>query len=169
MGAGVHCAGAGERGGLALGALWRRLSRGWPDAGRRRLAGGQVCACRRNGRGSARTGVERAGAYRYAFDYLYEVLKRAGRLAGLKSRPDQADSEMTIESIIDARVIHGSPQTVAEQLLAFRQETGPFGQVLVTGMDRTGPNAAWERESMQRLAEEVMPIMRRQTSARAAE
>jgi len=108
-------------------------------------------------------------AYRYAFGYLYEVLKRAGRLAGLKSHPEQADQDVTVESIIDARVIHGSPQTVAEQLLAFRQEAGPFGHVLVTGMDWTGPNAAWERESMQRLAEEVMPIVRRQTTARAAE
>jgi len=108
-------------------------------------------------------------AYRYAFGYLYEVLKRAGRLAGLKSYPEQADQDVTVESIIDARVIHGSPQTVAEQLLASRQEAGPFGHVLVTGMDWTGPNAAWERESMQRLAEEVMPIVRRQTAAQAAE
>jgi alkanesulfonate monooxygenase SsuD/methylene tetrahydromethanopterin reductase-like flavin-dependent oxidoreductase (luciferase family) len=108
-------------------------------------------------------------SYRYAFGYLHEVLKRAGRLVGLKSHPDQPDHEVTVETIIDARVIYGSPQTVAEKLIAFRQEVGPFGHVLVTGMDWAGPNATWERESMQRLAEEVMPLVRRQVAARAAE
>jgi len=108
-------------------------------------------------------------AYRYAFGYLYEVLKRAGRLVGLKSHPDQPDSEVTVESVIEARVIYGSPQTVAEKLLAFRQQVGPFGHVLVTGMDWGGPNREWEQESMQRLAEEVMPLVRRQATMRAAE
>src|SRR5262249_26949006 len=106
-------------------------------------------------------GFRAESAYLYALGSLYEGLKRAGRLAGLKSQPDQPDSDVTVESIIEARVNFGSPQTVAEQLLAFRQEAGPFGHVLVTGMDWSGPNAAWERESMQRLAEEGRPIGRR--------
>ena len=118
----------------------------------------------------ARTHVySEQSAYRYAFGYLYEVLKRAGRLVGLKSHPDQPDSEVTVESVIEARVIYGSPQTVAERLFAFRQQVGPFGHVLVTGMDWGGPNRAWEQESMRRLAEEVMPLLRRHTTARAAE
>src|SRR5262249_39263841 len=97
------------------------------------------------------------------------VLKRAGRLAGLKSHPDQPDHEVTVESIIEARVVYGSPQTVIEKLLAFRHEVGPFGHVLMTGMDWAGPNEAWERESMHRLAEEVMPALRRHAAAQAAE
>jgi len=108
-------------------------------------------------------------AYRYAFGYLHEVLRRAGRLSGLKSHPDQPDSDVTVESVIEARVIHGSPQTVAEKLLAFRQQVGPFGHVLVTGADWSGPNREWEQESMRRLAEEVMPLMRRQATVQAAE
>ena len=86
-------------------------------------------------------------SYRYAFGYLFEVLKRAGRLGGLKTHPDQPDSEVTVESIIEARVVYGSPQTVAEKLIAFRQDVGPFGTVLLTGVDWAGPNEAWERES----------------------
>jgi len=118
----------------------------------------------------ARTHVySEQSAYRYAFGYLYEVLKRAGRLVGLKSHPEQPDSDVTVESVIEARVIHGSPQTVAEKLLAFRRDAGPFGHVLVTGMDWGGPNREWESESMRRLAEEVMPLVRRQATARAAE
>ena len=108
-------------------------------------------------------------AYRYAFGYLYEVLKRAGRLVGLKTHPAQPDSDVTVESVIEARVIYGAPQTVAEKLLAFRRDVGPFGHVLVSGMDWGGPNREWELESMRRLAEEVMPLVRRQTTARAAE
>jgi alkanesulfonate monooxygenase SsuD/methylene tetrahydromethanopterin reductase-like flavin-dependent oxidoreductase (luciferase family) len=118
----------------------------------------------------ARTRVySEQSAYRYAFGYLYEVLKRAGRLVGLKSHPGQPDSEVTVESVIEARVIYGSPQTVAEKLVTFRQQVGPFGHVLVTGMDWSGPNREWEQESMQRLAEEVMPVVRREATARAAE
>jgi len=108
-------------------------------------------------------------SYRYAFGYLHEVLRRAGRLAGFKAYPDQPDHEVTVESIIDGRLIHGSAQTVAEKLTAFRRESGPFGTLLVTGMDWAGANAAWERESMQRLAQEVMPLLRRQSPAHAAE
>jgi alkanesulfonate monooxygenase SsuD/methylene tetrahydromethanopterin reductase-like flavin-dependent oxidoreductase (luciferase family) len=118
----------------------------------------------------ARTHVySEQSAYRYAFGYLYEVLKRAGRLVGLKSHPEQPDGDVTVETVIEARVICGSPQTVAEKLLAFRREVGPFGHVLVTGIDWGGPNREWEQESMRRLAEEVMPLVRRQATARAAE
>jgi alkanesulfonate monooxygenase SsuD/methylene tetrahydromethanopterin reductase-like flavin-dependent oxidoreductase (luciferase family) len=108
-------------------------------------------------------------SYRYAFGYLLEVLTRAGRISGLKARPDMRDDEVTVDSIIESRVVYGSPQTVAQKLAACRDEVGPFGHLLVTGVDWAGPNEAWERESMQRLAEEVMPTLRRQAAVRAAE
>jgi len=108
-------------------------------------------------------------SYRYTFGYLYEVLKRSGRLANLKPRPDMADSELTVDMIIEGRVIYGSPQTVAEKLIAHRDAVGPFGTLLITGVDWGGANAAWGREFMHRLAEEVMPIVRRHMPAQAAE
>jgi alkanesulfonate monooxygenase SsuD/methylene tetrahydromethanopterin reductase-like flavin-dependent oxidoreductase (luciferase family) len=108
-------------------------------------------------------------AYRYAFGYLLEVLTRAGRIAGLKSQPDTPDRDVTVDSIIEGRVIYGSPQTVAEKLMAFRRQVGSFGRLLVTGMDWSGPNESWERESMHRLVEEVMPALRQRTQAQAAE
>jgi alkanesulfonate monooxygenase SsuD/methylene tetrahydromethanopterin reductase-like flavin-dependent oxidoreductase (luciferase family) len=108
-------------------------------------------------------------AYRYVFGYLYEVLRRAGRLGGIKPRPDMPDEDVTVDAIIAARVIHGSPQTVAAKLLDFRREVGPFGTLLVTGVDWSGASEAWERESMRRLAEEVMPVLRRHAAAQAAE
>ena len=108
-------------------------------------------------------------SYRYTFGYLYEVLKRSGRLANLKPRRDMPDSELTVDAIIEGRVLYGSPQTVAEKLIAHREAVGPFGTLLVTGVDWGGPNGAWGRESMHRLADEVMPIVRRHAPAQAAE
>ncbi len=150
----LYCRGCRESGRAADGANWRVVKYAL-------VAGSDA---------EARTRVfSTQSSYRYAFGYLFEVLKRAGRLGGLKSRPDQPDGEVTVESIIDARVIYGSPQTVAERLIAFRQDVGPFGEVLMTGMDWAGPNEAWERESMHRLVDEVMPAVRRHAAAQAAE
>jgi hypothetical protein len=39
----------------------------------------------------------------------------------------------------------------------------------MTGVDRAGPNEAWERQSMQLLAEEVMPKFRQHVLVQAAE
>ncbi len=108
-------------------------------------------------------------SYRYTFGYLYEVLKRSGRLANLKPRRDMRDEDLTVDAIIKGRVLYGSPETVASRLIAFRDRVGPFGTLLVTGVDWGGRNDAWGRESMRRLVEEVMPIVRRHAAAQAAE
>ena len=54
-------------------------------------------------------------SYRYTFGYLYEVLKRAGRLANLKPRRDMRDEDLTVDAIIEGRVLYGSPETVASR------------------------------------------------------
>jgi len=82
--------------------------------------------------------------------------------------PRAADSDVTVESVIEARVIYGATHTVAEKLLAFRP-TSVRSPCSGDRMDWGGPNREWESESMRRLAEEVMPLLRRQTTARAAE
>ena len=61
--------------------------------------------------------------------------------------------------------IFGSPETVLAELIALRREAGPFGTLLLTAVDWAGPNAAWERESLRRLAQEVMPALRQETAA----
>jgi len=110
-----------------------------------------------------------ASSHRYTFGYLYEVLKRSGRLANLKPRPDMRDEDLTVDAIIEGRVIYGSPETVAERLIALQEKVGAFGTLLVTGVDWGGPNAAWGRESMGLLADKVMAMLRRHTAAQAAE
>jgi hypothetical protein len=106
---------------------------------------------------------------RYFYTYMREVLGRAGRLNFLKPRPDMPDAEATVEVIIDGCVLDGSPRTVLDKLVAFRDEVGPFGGLLMTGLDWLGRNGAWEQESMRLLASDVMPKFRQHVLAQAAE
>jgi alkanesulfonate monooxygenase SsuD/methylene tetrahydromethanopterin reductase-like flavin-dependent oxidoreductase (luciferase family) len=52
-------------------------------------------------------------------------------------------------------VIAGTPASVADQILAFREEVGAFGTLLYTGHDWTDPTLA--RRSLELMANEVLP------------
>jgi alkanesulfonate monooxygenase SsuD/methylene tetrahydromethanopterin reductase-like flavin-dependent oxidoreductase (luciferase family) len=73
------------------------------------------------------------------------------------------DGDITVDGIIESRLIYGSPQTVAAKLVGLHKQVGPFGTLLVSGMDWSGPNADWEKESLTLLAKDVAPIVRKQT------
>ena len=62
---------------------------------------------------------------------------------------------MTLDSICDQLIIHGSPDKVADELIAFREKVGDFGTLLYAGKDWRDP--ALGKRSMQLLAEKVMP------------
>jgi alkanesulfonate monooxygenase SsuD/methylene tetrahydromethanopterin reductase-like flavin-dependent oxidoreductase (luciferase family) len=109
------------------------------------------------------------GSNRYFFTYMREVLSRVGLLVLLKPHPDMPDEEATVEAITEACAIYGSPDTVLDKLVAFREEVGAFGTLLMTGLDWGGPNEAWERQSMQLLAQAVMPKFRQHALMQAAE
>ena len=109
------------------------------------------------------------GSNHYFFTYIREVLRSVGLLVILKPRPDMPDDEASVEAITRECVICGSPNTVLDRLVAFRERVGPFGTLLMTGLDWGGPNAGWERESMRLLAQEVMPKFRQHVLAQAAE
>ena len=76
---------------------------------------------------------------------------------------------MTLESICDKLIIHGTPESVADQLLAFQEETGPFGTLLYAGKDWRDRELG--RQSMILMAEKVMPRVNASasSSAKAAE
>lgn len=105
---------------------------------------------------------------RFYFDYIRQVLARAGKLVALKARPDMADSDVDTQSAMMSRTIFGSPATVRDKLIAFRNEAGPFENLLVAGMDWSGPNGEWERESLTLLAKEVLPAVRRHYAGAAS-
>ena len=81
----------------------------------------------------------------------------SGTVTSIAVKPDD---QVTVEQLIDSMVIYGSPKTVTEKLLAFRERTGPFGGLLMAMMDGSGANRAREFESMTLLAREVMPAVR---------
>jgi alkanesulfonate monooxygenase SsuD/methylene tetrahydromethanopterin reductase-like flavin-dependent oxidoreductase (luciferase family) len=54
-------------------------------------------------------------------------------------------------------VIHGSPQKVADQILAFRDKVGDFGTLLYAGKDWLDRDLG--RRSMVLLAEKVLPLV----------
>jgi alkanesulfonate monooxygenase SsuD/methylene tetrahydromethanopterin reductase-like flavin-dependent oxidoreductase (luciferase family) len=109
------------------------------------------------------------GSNRYFYTYMREVLSRVGILSVMKPDPNMPDEKATVEVITEACMIYGSPKTFLDKLIAFRDDVGPFGTLLMTGLDWSGANAAWERSSMRLLAQEVMPKFRQHTIAHAAE
>jgi alkanesulfonate monooxygenase SsuD/methylene tetrahydromethanopterin reductase-like flavin-dependent oxidoreductase (luciferase family) len=110
-----------------------------------------------------------AGSNYYFYTYMREVLDRVGLLMILKPQPDMPDDDATVQAITEECVIYGSSRTVLDKLVAFRERVGPFGGLLLTGLDWGGPNQAWERESMRALAGDVMPKFRQHALAQAAE
>ena len=62
---------------------------------------------------------------------------------------------MTLDSICDELIIHGSPDKVADEILKFRERVGDFGTLLYAGKDWRDPALA--KRSMILMAEQVLP------------
>lgn len=95
------------------------------------------------------------GPYVYYYRSLFTKLKKNGRLELFKTARDQPDDEVTLDMICDRLIIHGTPEGVADQLLAFQSEVGQFGTLLYAGKDWRDRELA--RRSMILMAEQVMP------------
>ena len=118
--------------------------------------------------GEARDHVQdrEAPSYFY-FDYISNLLRKAGFVQIIKTDPEMADDAVTAEGVIEDVVIAGTPDSVVDQLVAFREEVGPFGTLILVGVDWGGAYGARERRSMQLLAEKVMPRFTEATGAAA--
>ena len=110
-----------------------------------------------------------SGPYVYYYRSLFTKLKKSGRIELFKTRRDQPDDEVTLEMICDKLVIYGTPDSVADQLLAFQNEVGNFGTLLYAGKDWKDRELG--RQSMILMAEKVMPLLNAATSkhSKAAE
>jgi alkanesulfonate monooxygenase SsuD/methylene tetrahydromethanopterin reductase-like flavin-dependent oxidoreductase (luciferase family) len=100
-----------------------------------------------------------AGPYGYYFDNLYRKRKASGRIDNFKHDRTMDDAAVTIDYILDTLVIAGTADSVAEQILAFREKTGAFGTLLYAGHDWADPALA--RRSMELMATRVMPAVNR--------
>jgi alkanesulfonate monooxygenase SsuD/methylene tetrahydromethanopterin reductase-like flavin-dependent oxidoreductase (luciferase family) len=95
------------------------------------------------------------GPYVYYYRSLLTKLKKSGRIELFKTRRDQPDEEVTLESVCDKLIIYGTPESVADQLLAFQEVIGNFGTLLYAGKDWKDRELG--RQSMILMAEKVMP------------
>jgi alkanesulfonate monooxygenase SsuD/methylene tetrahydromethanopterin reductase-like flavin-dependent oxidoreductase (luciferase family) len=84
----------------------------------------------------------------------------------MKGLEQMSDEQLTVDWAIDNIVIAGRPATVTEQLLAVREQVGPFGTLVLTGLD-WDDKALWQR-SMALMANEVMPALRQATGTAIA-
>jgi alkanesulfonate monooxygenase SsuD/methylene tetrahydromethanopterin reductase-like flavin-dependent oxidoreductase (luciferase family) len=104
------------------------------------------------------------GPYVYYYRSLFTKLKKNGRIELFKTHRDQPDDEVTLESICERLIIFGTPESVADQLLAFQSEVGEFGTLLYAGKDWKDRELG--RQSMILTAEKVMPRVNARSSSR---
>jgi alkanesulfonate monooxygenase SsuD/methylene tetrahydromethanopterin reductase-like flavin-dependent oxidoreductase (luciferase family) len=109
------------------------------------------------------------GPYVFYYRSLFTKLKMSGRVELFKTRRDQPDDEVTLETICDKLIIYGTPESVSDQLLAFQDEVGKFGTLLYAGKDWKDRELG--RQSMIMMAEKVMPRVNAEISkqSKAAE
>ncbi len=120
---------------------------------------------------TARDYVMRADSpYRQYYASLATKLIKNGRSELFKTSRDMPDADVTLDYICDNLIIWGSPQKVADEILAFREQVGDFGTLLYAGHDWLDRDLA--RRSMVLAAEQVLPAVNKaigSPTSRAAE
>ena len=96
-----------------------------------------------------------SGPYGHYYRSLMRKLIGNGRPELFKTDRNQPDADITLDYVLESLVLCGTPQEVADQILALRAEVGNFGTVVYAGHDWADPVLA--RRSMVLMAEEVMP------------
>ena len=141
----------------------------WPQVRRGLPEGRAPGRCRRTGAwpraSSSPTTTSKArdyvmaakSPYRLYYNNLLAKLKSAGRVEAFKTSREEPDSAVTVDGLLDKLVIWGSPQKVADELLAFREEVGDFGTLLYAGKDWLDRDLG--RRSMVLAAEKVLPAV----------
>jgi alkanesulfonate monooxygenase SsuD/methylene tetrahydromethanopterin reductase-like flavin-dependent oxidoreductase (luciferase family) len=116
---------------------------------------------------AARYGGEDANSpYRFYFSQMRAKMKRGGRLYVFKREKEQPDEEITLDFVMKHCVFAGTVNKVVDQILAMREETGDFGELVYAGMDWVDPQLA--KRSMQLMAEQVMPQVNAATAKQAS-
>jgi alkanesulfonate monooxygenase SsuD/methylene tetrahydromethanopterin reductase-like flavin-dependent oxidoreductase (luciferase family) len=97
------------------------------------------------------------GPYYYYYRSLITKLVKAGRANLFKIDQDQVDENLDLDEIVQQLIIFGTPESVTDQLLAFRDEVGQFGTLLYAGHD--WKDRALAVRSMELMAADVMPAI----------
>ena len=102
----------------------------------------------------------------FYYNQLVTKLLRGGRAELFKRDRSLPDDAVTLDQVCEDLIIHGSPAKVIDELLAFREEVGPFGQLVYAGHDWRDRELA--RRSMILMAEKVLPALNQAVGDRAA-
>ena len=97
------------------------------------------------------------------YSQLLTKMRAGGRLNLFKEDQNMPDDAVTLDYVLDRLVIHGDPQSVTDQILALREETGPFKHLVYAGHDWTDYDLG--RRSMILMGEKVLPLLQEATKA----
>jgi alkanesulfonate monooxygenase SsuD/methylene tetrahydromethanopterin reductase-like flavin-dependent oxidoreductase (luciferase family) len=112
--------------------------------------------------------TDEASPYRFYMRQLSTKLARGKKLGAFKRDDKMRDEDVALDYIMNDVVIAGSPNKVADAILALYEQAGGFGTLLYCGKNWTDP--ALGRKSMELMAEKVMPAVNAALGpARAAE
>jgi alkanesulfonate monooxygenase SsuD/methylene tetrahydromethanopterin reductase-like flavin-dependent oxidoreductase (luciferase family) len=93
--------------------------------------------------------------YVHYYKSLVTKLKKNGRANLFKDDPAMSDDDVTLDYVLDRLVVWGTPDKVADEVLALREEVGPFGTLVYAGHDWADVSLA--RRSKVLMAEQVLP------------
>lgn len=103
-----------------------------------------------------RYALQEGGPYHFYFKQLVRKLVGGGGRGNLfKTDQSMPDSEITPDYVTQRLVIAGTVNSVVDQILAFREKVGDFGNLLYACHDWQDP--ALGKRSMELFAKEVMP------------
>ncbi len=109
------------------------------------------------------------GPFAAYYNYLATLIKRYGFQSIMKRDPDMPDDEVTPEYALREFCIAGDPDSVFEQVMAFREDVGDFGTIVMTSTDFLNEkHGARLLDSMTLMARGVMPKLRAAVGARSA-
>lgn len=95
--------------------------------------------------------------YRQYIDHYFRKFSGAGMTRLFKADQEAPDESVTLETMLDELIICGTPSSVTEQLEAFREQTGDFGEIVYAGVDWADEGLA--RRSMELMATKVVPAL----------
>ena len=102
-----------------------------------------------------RYALQEGGPYHFYFKQLARKLVGGGRGNLFKTDPAMPDSAITPDYVTQRLVIAGTVNSVVDQILAFRDHVGDFGNLVYACHD--WQDAALGKRSMELFATEVMP------------
>jgi alkanesulfonate monooxygenase SsuD/methylene tetrahydromethanopterin reductase-like flavin-dependent oxidoreductase (luciferase family) len=95
--------------------------------------------------------------YRFYYRQLLTKMLKAGRAVIFKPNPNLPDESVTLDGVCERLIIYGTPDKVADEIMKFKEDVGPFGTMLYAGHDWRDPTLA--RHSMALMAEKVLPLV----------